>query len=508
MRTAFFRAGSIVWLAAGLLVVLAAMARAQTGNPLLDDLLNTGVPIGQAGAQKLRPPTLKDGMSAAEQQAAIAAVLAVKPGQPINYATFTGDNLNTPFVFVVDVPPAGGPGHTIDLWFVVHDKLTRLADSQFLKNQFKLDPKTKTTTLQAADLKQRNIAPQNIPGGQENYVHGTSQILPTDVRLQVEGTSHVVQTTTATSTTIAGLIDQRFNQDAQFPNVWRPAIRNANGQLIGFGNPELYDSTGGYTRITELVAPPGAQLVEYHLLYDEPQAWFNGANLLRSKLPVQAQDDVRSFRRKLKLASRRAKVGPSEAVGFRGIVERNSFRATFPQRFHRAEIGGPVGRIDRPQHADADPQQNAFAFHPGGDVALNEARNLRQVAKPVNGEHGGQGAQQAAGDAQQQRLDQDHPHHANLPPADGPQCADLANPLVDRHDHRVEHADGPDQQRNRRGRPGHAAAELDRADVVDEFVGRHGGHALIAALRSACRWPSNCGTMFRRALSSGISSGR
>ncbi len=297
---------STVCLAAVLHVVTVATARAQSGNPLLDDLFKTGVPIGQAGAQKLRPPTLTDGMSAAEQKAAVDAVLAVKLGQPINYAAFTVDNLNTPEVFVVDLAPLNGPGHTVDLWFVVHDKLTRLADSQFLKNQFKLDPKTKTTTLEAADLTQRNIAPQTIPGGRENYVHGASQILPTDVRVQVEATSHIVQTTTAASTTIAGLIDQRFNQDAKFPNVWRPAIRNANGTLVGFGNPALYYSTGAYTRITELVDPPGSQLVEYHLVYDEPQAWFDGSNLLRSKLPVQAKDDVRSFRRKLKMAKAEA----------------------------------------------------------------------------------------------------------------------------------------------------------------------------------------------------------
>ncbi len=300
------RIRTTVCLAAGLLVASVATARAQSGNPLLDDLLKTGVPIGQAGVQKLRPPTLKDGMSAAEQKAAIGAVLAVKLGEPITYAQFTATNLNTQEVFVVDLAPVNGPGHTVDLWFVVHDKMTRLANSQFLKNQFKLDPKTKTTTLEAADLKQRNIAPQNIPDGRENYVHGASQILPTDVRVQVEGTSHIVQTTTATSTTIAGLIDPRFNQDAKFPNVWRPAIRDANGTLVGFGNPALYDSTGAYTRITELADPPGSQLVEYHLVYDEPQAWFDGSNLLRSKLPAQAKDDVRSFRRKLKMAAAEA----------------------------------------------------------------------------------------------------------------------------------------------------------------------------------------------------------
>jgi hypothetical protein len=50
--------------------------------------------------------------------------------------------------------------------------------------------------------------------------------------------------------------------------------------------------------------PAGALLVEYHLVYDEPPGWFGkSADLLRSKLYMKAEDDVRLFRRKVKDAS-------------------------------------------------------------------------------------------------------------------------------------------------------------------------------------------------------------
>ena len=39
--------------------------------------------------------------------------------------------------------------------------------------------------------------------------------------------------------------------------------------------------------------------MEYHVAFVEPQGWFHGTNLLRSKLPIVAQEMVRKFRRNL-----------------------------------------------------------------------------------------------------------------------------------------------------------------------------------------------------------------
>jgi hypothetical protein len=40
-------------------------------------------------------------------------------------------------------------------------------------------------------------------------------------------------------------------------------------------------------------------LIEVHMVFAEPKGWFEGRNLLRSKLPPVMQDSVRKFRRQL-----------------------------------------------------------------------------------------------------------------------------------------------------------------------------------------------------------------
>jgi hypothetical protein len=51
--------------------------------------------------------------------------------------------------------------------------------------------------------------------------------------------------------------------------------------------------------VTELVGVEDGLFVEVHVVYAEPYGWFEGRNLLRSKLPPVLQDSVRKFRRKL-----------------------------------------------------------------------------------------------------------------------------------------------------------------------------------------------------------------
>jgi hypothetical protein len=274
--------------------------RAQAANPELDALLNKGVEFPGGQFRKLRPPTLTDGLNADAQQKAIGNVLAMKKGRPITYVEFTVKNLNTPNVLLIDQDPqydGNAPGHSINLWFVVFGDLKTVADPKFMKNEFKPDKTSRTDTLSAADLKQRQIVPRIIPGGNEWFVHGTFKLLPAGVRLQVQATERVVETVTKDSATMAAQIDRRFDNDAQYPNEWRPA---PNG-VVG-GPPILYFSSGAYAKVTKLVQPAGALLVEYHFVYDEPDGWFNGVNLLRSKLPQSTPNDVRDFRRDVKTA--------------------------------------------------------------------------------------------------------------------------------------------------------------------------------------------------------------
>ena len=63
------------------------------------------------------------------------------------------------------------------------------------------------------------------------------------------------------------------------------------------GESVPYDGAGLYMKITALAQPADAVFVECHIVGIEPQGWFNGANLLLSKLPPAIQNQVRSSRR-------------------------------------------------------------------------------------------------------------------------------------------------------------------------------------------------------------------
>ena len=79
----------------------------------------------------------------------------------------------------------------------------------------------------------------------------------------------------------------------------REAIERDQLGKTKLGPPTPYAGLGGYIKVTGLHEPAGALLVECHAVFDEPQGWFDGKNLLRSKLPLVVQENVRTFRRKL-----------------------------------------------------------------------------------------------------------------------------------------------------------------------------------------------------------------
>ena len=97
-------------------------------------------------------------------------------------------------------------------------------------------------------------------------------------------------------------IDGRFAKDAEYPNQWRPILRDAAAN-ISLGQPQPYSGAGAYVKITRLAEPAEAIFVEGHIVFEEPYGWFEGVNLIKQKIPVMVQEKVRTFRRKLALAT-------------------------------------------------------------------------------------------------------------------------------------------------------------------------------------------------------------
>lgn len=288
------------------LAVLATVAagNALAQNPLLERLMQEGVVLGDGDAVKLSPPVMPDGLSAAEQQQALAKAAGSIPVQAM-----LERNLNAPFVLKIErlkLPSGRQTGRSVDLLFVAHgslqtivnrDLIGQLLGSDEAKN--KQDPPSQARELTADELAKRNIT---LQPGNEKLEEGYSIVdFPLLEKVQITGVGYGVTTKTDESVTSAALLDQRFLNDPEFPSRWRPIFRSELGR-VKLGDPSPYSGFGGYTKVTQLKEPAAAVFIESHVVFDEPQGWFSGANYLGSKLPLVARNNVTSFRRKLNAA--------------------------------------------------------------------------------------------------------------------------------------------------------------------------------------------------------------
>jgi hypothetical protein len=283
-----------------LLVLNTGAARA---NPLFDELRMRGVAIDGRTNAPLPAPTMADGLDAAAQHAVLEKIV----GDRYPTAEFVRNSVVSPMVLKFrDVRAGDAVARGVDLWFVVYGELDDLAGVDVLETFTTARGKETTIrTLTADELAARGLTSSGAAGGErdialgetdERFVHTVVSILE---KVELHQTSRCVLSRSAESVLIASQVDPRFNDDRQFPNVYHRLVRSELGE-ISKGPPQPYGGAGGYLKATRLAAPDGAILVEYHLLFSEPRDWFNGANLLQSKLPVLLQSRVRALRRELK----------------------------------------------------------------------------------------------------------------------------------------------------------------------------------------------------------------
>ena len=81
-----------------------------------------------------------------------------------------------------------------------------------------------------------------------------------------------------------------------------PLLRDAEANIKA-GPPHPFARAGGYAKITRLKQPADAVFIECHLAYEEDYGWFDGATLVKQKVPLMVQEKVKTFRRKLAVAS-------------------------------------------------------------------------------------------------------------------------------------------------------------------------------------------------------------
>jgi hypothetical protein len=263
-------------------------------NAILNELREQGV--SAAGQKLVLPkPTLADGADAAAEKAAWAEIV----DENHTVEALTHQAVVAPFVLKIADDPGEGKTATLrrlDLWFVAYGDLKKLSDASFVRAQASAAADAESAAnaagmLSADELRARGIdAPQD-----ERFL--TARLTLFD-RVRISGTMEALLTRSPDSVLVAARLDPRFAEDKKFPNQWRSIKKDESGRTTA-GDPHPYTAVGWYAKATRLRMPKGAILVEYHVVFDEPASWFNGANLLRSKLPIVVQDGVRKFRRQL-----------------------------------------------------------------------------------------------------------------------------------------------------------------------------------------------------------------
>jgi len=290
------------WFGEGALAALASFEPARTGardpkNPLFEELINVGLPIPEGPTVKLPPPLLKPGQPLPGD---LSEVLEKAAGR-VPVELFLRRSVTAPFALKISSVEKGTDercGQLVSLSFVVYGKLEALGETDYIKQLLtgKDRPGNQTTVLSQKELSTRGVQLLNSPKLKEQL--GTLSLTLLD-KVQIDGVTRTIEVKLPHAIVSATRLDERFNNDKEYPNRWRSVKRLVDEDQDRLGPPHPYSGLGGYVVVTELPEPKGALLLEMQYLLHEPPDWFGGPNLLRSKLPIAIQDNVRSFRRKL-----------------------------------------------------------------------------------------------------------------------------------------------------------------------------------------------------------------
>ncbi len=276
-----------------LLLAVAAGAddKHEAANPLYKELRNPGLAISPTIKAPLPAPSMADGLDVKAQRKVLLNVV----GKQVDLDEFLRKSPLAPQIVTIQpVQPSApnAPAYNVDLWFVAYGDLNRIAKQEFGKGLLESAQKERQVRLLTpAELTQRKITAQD----NERYSHSVSSLLD---RIQLSSTNHSVLSRTPDSIVIAARLDERFSGDKDFPNQWRTMAKGPSGETV-LGPPQPYAGSGSYIKMTRLVEPAGALLVEFHQVYTEPKQWFDGKNLLRSKIPIVVNSEVRNFRKEL-----------------------------------------------------------------------------------------------------------------------------------------------------------------------------------------------------------------
>ena len=293
---------------AAFLFVALGLVAASPENPVLRQLTEQGVPVGNGTFVKLPLPSVADHLDAAAQRAILERIAA--PHRRV--ADLMRKSVVSPFVLKlgdVSTSDPKRPFRTIDAWFIAYGRLELFSQEEFLKKLVETAESGKKSrlpftkgVLKPEEMKQLGLYTEDTPDQMQRFFFSTFDLFD---RVLVTVTRRVVVTRYPDSALVAAIIDPRFTRSPAHPNYWQ-SVSRGDGDPSKLGPPQPYESAGLYAKVTRLKEPAGALVIEYHHVFCEPEAWFSGSHLLTSKIPMLVQDAVRKLRRRLAEADSQA----------------------------------------------------------------------------------------------------------------------------------------------------------------------------------------------------------
>lgn len=267
-------------------------AKHEDQNPLFKRLLDSGLDAGGKEKIKFPAPSMPDGLDAAKQTAIIKALIKDVHA----YDEFTRKSVVAPQLSKVSDISGGDPKtpvRGVDVWFVAHGDFKQLEDDKFLDRLTNAGKGGgKGGSLDKVAVGKRGIELKAEDEKREGYGHFEFDFLE---KVKLAGVGHMMWSRNAESVVVAAEIDPRFLNDKEYPNQWRSIIKE--GGKVKLGDPQPWQGAAMYLKITKLAEPAGAVFAEQHIIFAEPTGWFDGTTLLRSKLPLAVQENVRNTRK-------------------------------------------------------------------------------------------------------------------------------------------------------------------------------------------------------------------
>jgi len=258
-------------------------------NAVYEAVLRDGVKVG-GETVSLPPPTMRDDDDAAKQRARMVEVC----GSERAVDEFLRDSVTAPFILKTrDAKTPDAIVRSVDVWFVVRADLDKLDPVPLITSaEGKVvdvaNMRFEQRLLTEEELKARNLEARLAGDAPHWFVHLKSRLLG---RIGFEAVDEAAASRGDSSMVIAARVSPAFNEPGEPSNHWR--------NLADEGSKQPFQGGVSYAKITKLHEPAGALFVEIHAAFAEPEAWFRGAPILRSKFSLVAQDQIRRLRREL-----------------------------------------------------------------------------------------------------------------------------------------------------------------------------------------------------------------